>query len=77
MNTDFEDIRRSVETLIAAVQPNDRVTVSRAITAFIVSIPADKVHRAGEPVPRIREVKPVERVHIMERVDNWKGRNGR
>lgn len=71
MNRDFEDIRRAVQHLITDVEPNDPVTVSHAVTQYLLSLPMDKLHRASSPLPRIREVQP------LERVDNWKGRNGR
>ena len=71
MNKDFEDIRHGVEHMIRNVEPNDPMTVSHAITQYLLTVPMDKQHRASSPAPRIREVQP------LERVDNWKGRNGR
>ena len=66
MNKDFEEIRRAIEHLINDVHPNDKVTVSTAITHYVISIDEAKRFRAGQVEPRIKVTE--------DKSDGWRGR---
>ena len=68
MNQAYEHLRGQVLGMLRNVEPKDEETLSHALMALIIAMPADEVHKAGAPQARVRWVESV------RRTDGWRAR---